>query len=154
MKANKNKILTPGDAGKTTEAPQVRVVECDEVERFDALLEAGHYLGKTRPVGDFLRQVAVINGEWVALLAWGSAAYRLKDRERWIGWTDSQRQERLKLVVQNRRYLLLGPKGEHPNRASQVLAAATRVLPQQWLERFGYVPQMPCTARSKPLASS
>jgi hypothetical protein len=142
MQTNKNNTPTPGDAGKTPDVPQIRVVEGDEVVRFDALLETGHYLGKTRPVGDFLRQVAVIDGEWVALLAWGSAAYRLKEREKWIGWTDCQRQERLKLVVQNRRYLLLGPKGQHPNRASQVLAAATRALPQQWLKRFGYVPQV------------
>ena len=142
MQINKNKITKPGDAGKITSTPQIRIVTDDEVERFNALLSEGHYLGKTPPVGDFLRQVAMIDGEWVALLAWGASALRLKDRENWIGWTDSQRQERLKLVVQNRRYLLLGPKGEHPNRASQVLAAATRALPEQWLERFGYVPQV------------
>ena len=57
---------------------------------------------------------------WVALLASGSAAYKLKDREAWIGWNNTRRAERLKLVAQNRRYLLLGPKGRHPNRASQV----------------------------------
>lgn len=131
-----------GSAGKTTGIPQVRVVEDNEVERFNALLDGGHYLGRTRPVGDFLRQVVLIDDEWVALLAWGSAAYKLKDREKWIGWSDSQRQERLKLVVQNRRYLLLGPKGEYPNRASQVLAAATRALPEQWIKRFGYMPQV------------
>lgn len=142
MQANKNRKQTSAEGGKREGTPQVRIVERDEVERFDALLGAGHYLGKTRPVGDFLRQVAEIEGEWVALLAWGAAAYRLKDREEWIGWSASQRQERLKLVVQNRRYLLLGPKGAHPNRASQVLAAATRALPMQWQSRFGYLPQV------------
>ena len=59
----------------------MRAVEVDEVERFDALLENGHYLGKARRVGGFLCQVAVIDGKWVAQLAWGSAAYRLKPRE-------------------------------------------------------------------------
>lgn len=111
-----------------------------DVKRFDRLLEDGHYLGRTRPVGDFLRQVAVLNGEWIALLAWGAASYRLKDRDEWIGWTNAQRAERLKLVVQNRRFLLLGEKGSHPNRASQVLGAAVRVLCEQWRAQFGYEP--------------
>ena len=121
--------------------PQIHVVrQLEDVKRFDRLLADGHYLGKTRPVGDFLRQVAVLNGEWVALLAWGAASYRLKDRDEWIGWTAAQRAERLKLVVQNRRYLLLGEKGSHPNRASQVLGAALRCLKEQWTEQFGYTP--------------
>jgi hypothetical protein len=101
-----------------------------------------HELGATPSVGDFLRQEAWIDGECVALLAWGPAAMRLKDRERWIGWTDRLRKERLPLVVQNRRFCLLGKKGEHPNRASQVLGSAVRALPDQWVEHFGYRPAL------------
>lgn len=120
---------------------QIRVVtQPEDVKRFDRFLDDGHYLGKTRPVGNFLRQVAVLNGEWAALLAWGAASYRLKDRDEWIGWTAAQRAERLKLVVQNRRFLLLGEKGSHPNRASQVLGASLRYLNDQWTEHFGYAP--------------
>lgn len=111
-----------------------------ERERFDALLRAQHYLGVAPPVGDFLRQVVVRAGHWVGLLVWGPAAYRLKDRERWIGWNDALRGERLKLVVQNRRFLLLHEKGTEPNLASQTLAAAVRALPGQWQEQFGYTP--------------
>ena len=42
-------------------------------------------------------------------LCWfgGPACYALKDRDRWISWSAIQRGERLKLVVQNRRFLLL-----------------------------------------------
>jgi len=120
---------------------EIRVVtDPEDVKRFDRLLEDGHYLGTTRPVGDFLRQVAVLDGTWVGLLAWGPASYRLKDRDEWIGWTNAQRLERLKLVVQNRRFLLLGEEGAHPNRASQVLGAAGRALAGQWREQFGYEP--------------
>lgn len=80
------------------------------------------------------------DGQWVALLAWGPAALKLKDRENWIGWNATRRAERLKLVVQNRRYLLLHPKGDKPNLASQALAAACRALPEQWQQHFGYGP--------------
>lgn len=87
-----------------------------------------------------MRQVVVEKGQWVGLLAWGSACYRIKDRDSWIGWNNTQRAERLKLVVQNRRFLLLSSKGERPNLASAVLAKAVRELPRQWEQAFGYRP--------------
>jgi hypothetical protein len=109
-------------------------------KRFDELLGRYHYLGEGRAVGDYLRQVALRDGEWVGLLAWGSACYALKDRDELIGWTPTLRAERQKLVVQNRRFLLLGERGGEPNLASQVLGAAVRALPGQWADRFGYEP--------------
>jgi hypothetical protein len=119
----------------------VRVVtQPADVKAFDRRLAGQHYLGATRPVGDFLRQLVERDGQPVAQLAWGSPALKLKDREAWIGWTPAQRAQRLKLVVQNRRYLLLHDKGAEPNLASQALAAACRALPQQWQQQFGYTP--------------
>jgi len=107
---------------------------------FDAQLDAHHELRSTPTVGDFLRQVVELDGRPVALLAWGPACYALKDRDRWISWSAPQRIGRLKLVVQNRRFLLLTPKGTAANLASQAMAAALRALPLQWQERFGYRP--------------
>ena len=118
----------------------VRIIEVDERERFDGLLREKHYLGESVRVGDFLRQVVEREGEWVALLVWGPAALKLKDREAWMGWNSAMAAERLKLVVQNRRYLLLVERGKEPNLASAVLAASCRALPAQWMERFGYEP--------------
>ena len=129
----------PGRASTPSEL-QVSPVSVPEQVRFDQLLERHHYLGDTPSVGDFLRQVVTRDGQWVALLVWGPAALKLKDRERWIGWNLTQQVERLKLVVQNRRYLLLHPQGTEPNLASQALAAACRALPGQWAQRFGYQP--------------
>jgi hypothetical protein len=118
----------------------VRIVTEQEEQWFDAQLGQHHPLGAGRPVGDHLRQIVEIEAQPVALLVWGPACYALKDRDLWIGWSASQRIERLKLVVQNRRFLLLHPKGQFPNRASQVMGAALRALPGQWPERFGYRP--------------
>ncbi len=118
----------------------VRVPSKDQLHWFDRLLKDHHYLGAGRPVGDYLRQFVELNGKPVALLVWGPACYALKDRDLWISWSATQRLERLKLVVQNRRFLLLNPKGDSPNLASQVMGAALRVLPEQWRERFGYRP--------------
>lgn len=116
-------------------------VPCDaELPWFDGLLADKHYLGAGRPVGDYLRQVIEVEGKPVALLVWGPACYALKDRDKWISWSTVQRLERLKLIVQNRRFLVLADKGEVPNLASQAMGAALRALPSQWLERFGYRP--------------
>lgn len=118
----------------------VRAVSEAEVGGFDGLLADQHYLGPGRPVGDYLRQVVEQDGQEVALLVWGPACYALKDRDRWISWSASQRLERLKLIVQNRRFLVLRSKGQSPNLASQVMGAALRALADQWQERFGYRP--------------
>lgn len=111
-----------------------------EHKRFDELMGDLHYLGSAKPTGDFLRQAVVCDGEWVALLAWGPACYALRDRDEWIGWHAALRAERQKLVVQNRRYLLLHERGTEANLASKALASALRALPDQWEEAFGYRP--------------
>jgi hypothetical protein len=99
-----------------------------------------HYLGQGHPAGDTMRMVAELDGQWVGLLMWGSACYRLKPRDQFIGWTATQRAQRQKLIVQNRRFLLLVDRGEHPNLASHILGAVVRQLPELWYEAFGYQP--------------
>jgi hypothetical protein len=118
----------------------VRMPVAEELSWFDGLLETKHYLGAGRAVGDYLRQVIELDGEAVALLVWGPACYALKDRDRWISWSVNQRLERLKLIVQNRRFLVLRDKGQAPNLASQVMGAALRALADQWEQCFGYRP--------------
>jgi hypothetical protein len=119
---------------------EVRLADPAEEVELAGLLKEGHYLGADRPVGDHLRQVVTRAGRRVAILAWGPACYALKDRDLWISWDATRRVERLSLLVQNRRFLLLVERGEAPNLASQVLAAAVRALPGHWQERFGYRP--------------
>jgi hypothetical protein len=118
----------------------VRVTRAEEIAAFDAQLGAHHYLGAGQAVGDYLRQIVERQGQRVALLVWGPACYALKDRDLWIGWSVPQRVPRLKLIVQNRRFLLLTAKGQTPNLASQVLGAVLRALPAHWQTAFGYTP--------------
>lgn len=125
--------------GKKRKVEVVVVKSAQEVRRFDTLLAKEHYLEEGRPVGDYLRQVAVREGQWVGLLAWGACSYALQDRDEWIGWTRSLRAQRQKLIVQNRRFLIPS-KAREPNLASQVLTAAVKALPGQWVDQFGYSP--------------
>jgi hypothetical protein len=130
----------PPPTGSSASPLAVRVATPDQVAAFDQQLAAQHYLGAGRPVGDYLRQIVERDGQAVALLVWGPACYALKDRDRWISWSVPQRLQRLKLLVQNRRFLLLTPKAAAPNLASQALAAAVRALPEQWRQHFGHRP--------------
>lgn len=134
--------IHPTTAAEQAEQPQVvvEVVDPAQAAWFDQQLEERHYLKAGKTVGDYLRQLVRVRGQPVALLVWGPACYALKDRDRWLGWSATQRVERLKLIVQNRRFLLLTEKGEAPNLASQTLAAAVRVLPEHWQQVFRYRP--------------
>ncbi len=131
---------TPAPESPTPATLSVRVSTPDPDAAFDPPFAARLYRGAGRPVGDYLRQIVERDGQAVALLVWGPAAYALKDRDRWLSWSVPQRRERLQLVVQNRRFLRLTPKGTAPNLASQALAASVRALPGHWRQHFGYRP--------------
>jgi hypothetical protein len=118
----------------------VRPLLDHELDEFRSLMAAHHYLKGGRSAGDTLRYVAELDGQRVALLTWGAAAYKLKHREHWIGWGAGLRKSRLKLVVQNRRFCLLTAKGAAPNLASSVMGACLRRLRADWHASFGYMP--------------
>ena len=124
--------LTPATACERTQALQVlAAVTPEEVARFDGLLQDEHYLQAGQPVGDFLRQVVVCEGQWVGLLAWGACSYALQARAKWIGWNAPLRAARQKLLVQNRRFLIPGkarqPKPSRILSCSRALATAPPV---------------------------
>ena len=118
----------------------IRVLQGHELAEAGQLLESEHYLGDC-PQGRQLMQLIEYRGKWVALLDWGPACWKLAEREAHIGWTHQQRAQRLALIVQNRRFLILG-KQRMPNLASSSLALALRKLPEHWHELYGYAPLM------------
>lgn len=116
----------------------LRLIEPEEKPEWDRLVSEKHYLRNAHLVGRQLRYVAELDGQWVALLGWNVAAYHLKGREEWIGWSIEQRLKRRKFIAQNSRYLLLVDAGAYPNLASRVLALCTRRLSADWEAAFGY----------------
>ena len=98
MKTNPAWQKSGSASAKRKQPLEIQIVSKADQKRFDELMGDLHYLGSAKPVGDFLRQVVVRDGEWVGLLAWGPACYALRDRDEWIGWHATQRAERLKLV--------------------------------------------------------
>ena len=140
MKANIDTVFTTDPPVFLLKDLIVRPLKDEELSRAGELLEQEHYLGDC-PKGCQLLQVIEYQGHWVALLDWGPACWKLADREAHIGWTPQQRAERLGLIVQNRRFLVLG-KERMPNLASRALGLALKALPEHWQERHGYRPLM------------
>jgi hypothetical protein len=142
MKSNTNNqtVFTTDPSVFLLKDLTVRPLKDEEYSRAGELLEQEHYLGDC-PKGRQLLQVVEYDGHWVALLDWGPACWKLADRETYIGWTAQQRAERLGLIVQNRRFLVLG-KERMPNLASRALGLALKALPEHWQEQHGYRPLM------------
>ncbi len=98
-----------------------------------------HYLGYTPLPGAQLRYVARVDDRVLALLGFGAAAWKTAPRDAVIGWTPLQREQRLHLVVNNARFLIL-PWVTSQHLASKLLGLAARRLPGDWHARYGYRP--------------
>ena len=136
METGKKPLLTSREQA-LLDGVTVRLIDKSERERFDGLIVAEHYLHNADLVGAQLRYVAEHDGEWVALLAWSAGSYNLKDRERWIGWSSKQKQRRLRLVVNNSRFLILD-SGRSPNLASRVMKLCMGRLSEDWKRAYGH----------------
>ena len=115
----------------------VRPGEPDYV-RFERYLRQYHYLGHRGPVGENLCYlIHSRDGVELACLLFGAAAWQCAARDRWIGWTSEQRAQRLALVVNNARFLIL-PSVVVPHLASHVLSQIARRINQDWQQRYGH----------------
>lgn len=108
--------------------------------RCNTFIQRYHYLAYQPTPGANLRyRVTTSDGRELAYLVWGSAAWKTAPRDRWIGWTEAKRRERLHLIVNNTRFLIL-PWVRSPNLASYLLGVCCRRLRDDWQKRFGYRP--------------
>jgi hypothetical protein len=135
---------------------EVRPLREEERSEFDWRLQEQHYLASSVLVGESLRYVAEIDGQWVALLAFSAPALHLKGRELWIRWSARQRARRLGFVV--KRFVLPDRALSQPGlaRPGPVFAAAVCRLAGRWghpvlvVESFVAEPQYrgPATGRA------
>lgn len=93
---------------------QIRPVERAEEGRYQALLDEHHFLGRMPEISETLWYVAQWHDQWVALLSFSAAAWKCSARDQWIGWSSRQQYDRLKLIANNSRFLIL-PDWHVPN---------------------------------------
>lgn len=113
-----------------------------ERKLFRELIDRYHYLGYRVPFGAHVQYLVQIGGKAAQVagaVQFSSAAWRLAARERWIGWSERQREAGISRVVQNSRFLLL-PWIEVKNLASRVLSLALRRVPGDWERRYAVRP--------------
>lgn len=131
-------------------AIECAVSECQPVEltlvegktdsrRWREQMQRYHYLGCRVPFGAHLRYWVRHGDRELACLLWTSPAWKMQDRDAWIGWNDQQRQLNLQRIVNNGRFLIL-PWVHVPGLASKILALSARQLPQDWERHYGYRP--------------
>lgn len=116
---------------------EVRPIRRGEREQWDGLMRSHHYRGFRALVGKALRYVALLDGRWVALLGWQSAALKCRARDHWIGWSAVLQYQRLHLLANNGRFLIL-PGCALPNLASRVLALNVKRLSRDWQQTHGH----------------
>lgn len=112
----------------------VRPIRAEERARYDETLVRQHWLG-TGLVGEVMRYVAEEDGEWCALVGFGSAALCVKSREELVSWTDAQRYRRLRYVTNNQRFCVLD-EHRRKNLASEVLSLTLRRLSKDFEARW------------------
>ena len=112
----------------------VRLVLPEERQRFDETLRENHWLGAGL-VGETMRYIALVDGEWAALVGFGSSALCVRSREHLLCWSDSQRHRRLRYITNNQRFCVLDTHRHH-NLASQVLAACMKRISADFCARW------------------
>ena len=127
--------------------PELLPLRCTEVsgaagagERalFEVLLHRHHYLSYRSSVGENLQYlVRERGGRPVACVLFGAAAWQCADRDRYVGWDAATRAQRLPLVTNNTRFLIL-PWVRVPHLASHILSQIARRLGRDWQDKYGH----------------
>jgi hypothetical protein len=72
-------------------------------------------------------------------LQFSASSWALSSRDQWIGWNVGDRKQRLHLIVNNSRLLIL-PWVKVKNLASKVLSIAIKRIQEDWLREYCYAP--------------
>lgn len=115
----------------------VRPVLKTEELRFKKLMQEHHYLGFVPKISQTIWYVGVLNDQWVSLISFSVSALKCRPRDEWIGWNCRYQYGRLKLIVNNNRFLIL-PGWNIPNLASKILSLCLKRLNEDWIKRFGH----------------
>jgi len=146
--------LAASQSVQTIESPlealrplEVLLIEARTKEANDFIchLHHHHYLGFGGSSGQNLRYlIRDCSGRDLACVLFAGAAWKVKARDEFIGWSPEQRTRQLGLIVNNSRFLIL-PHVRVPHLASHILALILRRLRSDWQRKYNL---MPCLAET------
>lgn len=128
------------------ELGEIDLIEVPEGNRrlsrvWDAMMDQYHPRGSGPLCGAQIRYLAQCEQGWVGGLSFNSATWRLKERDRLIGWSEAARRANLPMVIRNSRFLI-PPMVRVPHLASHLLGRCRRQLPADWRRRYGITPAL------------
>ena len=118
------------------------VTDNADVALWNELVDRYHYLGYRHPIGAALKYFIVSRTperKILGCLQFSASVWHLADRDDWIGWQTEDREQRLNLVINNTRFLIL-PWVRVDNLASHALSIVTRKIVNDWDSTHGYRP--------------
>jgi len=125
-----------GSAGEHTK-PVIKLVGPQDSYLWNYLVHHYHYLKEPKLVGEHLRYLAFINGRVVGCLAWASAAWKVKDRDQFIGWDATTKGKNLHLIANNTRFLI-PPWVKIKYLASKLLSLSVKRLSDDWQQTYSH----------------
>ena len=145
------KLIAPAEEGQvhselTGSVEEFAPLYVEQVESrqqrqlFQELLSRYHYLGYAMPYGARLQYLVYVtrpHREVVGCVQFSSPAWRMKVRDKWIGWDDATRKLRLQHIVNNSRLLVVA---RIRNLASMALSRALKRLRADWVRQYGVDP--------------
>ena len=121
-----------------------------EANDFICHLHHHHYLGFGGMSGQNLRYlIRDYCGRDLACVLFAGAAWKVKARDEFIGWSPEQRARQLGLIVNNSRFLIL-PHVRVPHLASHILALILRRLRSDWQRKYSLIPCLAETFVERP----
>ena len=123
---------------KTLLPLQIEIVTASSQALFACLLARYHYLGYHGTVGQNMKYlVRACSGAPVACLLFGSAAWKMAPRDRFIGFNASSRERCLPYLSNNMRFLIL-PWVSVPHLASSILSRVAKRISSDWTTKYGH----------------
>lgn len=108
-----------------------------EEQQFQDLMQRHHYLGSLPKIGETIWYVAIRDNTWIALVTFSAASLKCAARDDWIGWNFRHQYDRLKLITNNSRFLIL-PDWHIPNLGSRILSLCQKRILEDWQQRFSH----------------
>ncbi|MDD9304541.1 MAG: DUF4338 domain-containing protein [Desulfobacter sp.] len=124
------------------ELDQICLTEADtreQKELWNEYTDRYHYLGYKKPFGYRIRYFITSGDRILGCLLFSGAAKTLARRDRWIGWSSSQREQTLPWVINNSRFLIFSWV-RIKNLASHVLGKADARVAKDWKRKWGFSP--------------
>lgn len=137
MSKSKRRELSPEEQHVLDQGHLRLLTLPEDRARCDQAIVEHHYLHNVSLVGEHLRYAFIYKGRWLAVATWSAAAFHIKDRDQFIGWSGEQCRRRRALVANNSRLLVM-PDCHYPNLISRFMKLMLERLSADWQKRWGH----------------